>query len=368
MVLTPEGGYGNDAFHLPDNGDVVTLRENQIVNLACPGGRVRLNGDVTDYQVAQAVCTSGSFSILGQQLPFSAFTCSVIPTRSVRATGNTCLGKYQEIETGFILADGFLRHLLICFDQSIQTVLYSEFNLTKTISGYQVGFPRPSWLQGSGFFTVSGTTVDTLYTRNQQRETINALLGLSPSSDKYIAQTGNLFLARGHLAAKADFVYGSQQRLTFYFVNAAPQWQQTNAQNWFFLERDIRDFSVRNGLDLIVYTGTYSATTLPHETTGEDIELYLYVNGPIRGIPVPRLLWKLVYDPIEKAGVVFVSVNNPYLLNHNKDIICTDICDQYDWLTWRAHNISSGYSYCCSVEEFKQTVATTPDIEVLRLL
>ncbi|GJQ77096.1 hypothetical protein Trydic_g23667 [Trypoxylus dichotomus] len=369
LVLRPEVGlYSNEAFFLPDDGDRITLAENQLVNLTCPGGRFRINGSPTLHQTGQVRCTSGKFYYATEAYPFSAFTCSVIPTRTVRATGKTCLSRFQEIETGFVLEDRFLRHLLICFDPFVQAVLYSEVNLTKTIAGYQRGFPRPGWLPGSGFFDTSGVSVNTLYTRPRQRLTINALLGLPPSSYKYIAQTSNFFLARGHLTAKVDFLYGSQHRLTFYFVNAAPQWQISNQLNWYAMEQNVRDFASRRELDLIVYTGTYGATSLPHEITNEQIELYLYVNGDRRGIPVPRLFWKLVYEPISKAGVVFVGVNNPYQLIPEKDIICTDICDEYDWLTWNPTNITRGYSYCCSVEDFRRTVATLPEIEVVKLL
>lgn len=368
MVLQPEGGYGNDAFYLPTDGDNIRLAEDQLVTLACPGGRIRLDGSTTIYQTREAKCTAGKFLIRGQSYHFSAFTCSVIPTRTIRATGNTCLVGHQEIEIGFVLEQRFLKTLLICFDRVSQTTLYSEFNLTKTIAGYQRGFPRPQWLTGSGFFNVSGVAVNTLYTRNRQRITINALLGLETSSTKYIAATGNLFLARGHLAAKTDFLFGSQHRLTFYFVNAAPQWQSFNAQNWFSMERNVRDFASRRGSDLIVYTGTYGATSLPHEITGEDVELYLYIDGENKGIPVPRLFWKLVYEPITKAGVVFVGVNNPYLFNPEKDKVCEDVCDQYDWLTWRPTNITIGYSYCCTVDDFRRTVKNLPNIEVVQLL
>ena len=53
--------------------------------------------------------------------------------------------------------------------------------------------------------------------------------------DTYVTSTQ--FLARGHLAAKSDFVFATAQRATFFFTNAAPQWQPFNAGNWNFLEQ-----------------------------------------------------------------------------------------------------------------------------------
>ncbi|GJQ78069.1 hypothetical protein Trydic_g16000, partial [Trypoxylus dichotomus] len=368
LILRPEGGYGNDAFFLPSSGDTISLAENQLVDIACPNGNVLVNGGSLGSSTSQARCTAGRFVIGGQNVPFSAITCSTIPYHTARFTGSTCLSNYREIEIGFAVGNRFLRIMSICFDQNLQYSLYTEFNQTKTIGGYQSGFPRPSWIQGSGFFSVSGFSIDTLYTRNRQRITINALLGLSETSYQYIAETSDLFLARGHLAAKADFLYGAQQRATFYFVNAAPQWQTFNGQNWNYLEQNVRDFASRRGLDLIEYTGTYGVTTLPHAVTGQDTELFLYVTDSTKAIPVPRLFWKVLYDPIRKAGVVFIGVNNPYVVNPTRDIICTDICSQYSWLTWKPTEIQLGYSYCCSVSDFRRTVTTFPNIEVTQLL
>ncbi|KAK9736701.1 DNA/RNA non-specific endonuclease [Popillia japonica] len=337
--------------------------------MSCPNSNLVLDGTSTGSDNGQAQCVSGSFSIGGRTLPFSAITCSTVPSHTAQYTGDTCTSGHREIEVGFQLSNRFLRHLRICYDSNLQNAIYkNEYNLTKTIAGFQAGYPRPSWLQGTGFYTVGTPNVNTLYTRAQQRITINALLGLDASDFKYVAETSELYLARGHLTAKADFIYGAQHRLTFYFVNAAPQWQTFNGQNWNYLEENVRSFASRKNLDLIVYTGTYGVSTLPHAITGADTELYLYVNGATRGIAVPRLYWKVLYEPITRAGVVFIGVNNPYVMDPAKDIICTDICDRYDWLTWKAHNVTLGYGYCCSVDEFRRTVTTLPNLQVNQLL
>lgn len=367
LVLRPEGGQRNDAFFLPTSGDTIPLSESQIVQVACPNGNVIVSGTSTGSVTGQATCTNGLFSIAGKNVPFSSITCSIIPYHTARFTGNTCLSNFREAEIGFLINSRFIQIMTACFDQSRQHTPYTEFPLTKTIGGYQSGFPRPGWFQGSGFFSVGSTSVDTLYTQARQRITINNLLGLPESSTQYIG-SGDFYLARGHLVAKADFLYGSQQRATFYFVNAAPQWQIFNGQNWNYLEQDVRSYASRNALDLTVYTGTYGVTTLPHATTGQDVELYLFVDGANRGIPVPRLFWKILYEPISRAGIVFVGVNNPYVLNPARDVICTNVCNQVNWLSWKATNATLGYGYCCSVADFRNTVTSFPNIDVVKLL
>lgn len=56
----------------------------------------------------------------------------------------------------------------------------------------------------------NGKNVDALYSRVVQRETIAGLIGHYELAQTYIEATSDIFMARGHLAAKVDFVYGAQ--------------------------------------------------------------------------------------------------------------------------------------------------------------
>lgn len=44
---------------------------------------------------------------------------------------------------------------------------------------------------------------------------------------------------------------------TFYYANAAPQWQTSNGHNWEAIENDVRHFAGRLNEDLDIYTGTH---------------------------------------------------------------------------------------------------------------
>lgn len=89
-----------------------------------------------------------------------------------------------------------------------------------------------------GFFFVCsiGLDVDDLYSREIQRKTCSTILQSKPLCICLIPDKGDFFLSRGHLAARSDFIYYSHQRATFYFLNAAPQWQTFNGGNWAILE------------------------------------------------------------------------------------------------------------------------------------
>ena len=93
-------------------------------------------------------------------------------------------------------------------------------------------------------------------------------MGSRELAEHYI-QGGELYLARGHLAPNADFIFDSWRDATFHYVNAAPQWQSFNggpgpsstspARNWATLEDNCRLLAVERGLDLMVYTGIFVA-------------------------------------------------------------------------------------------------------------
>lgn len=72
-------------------------------------------------------------------------------------------------------------------------------------------------------------------------------------------------------------------------------------------------------------------------------------------VPVPRILFKLIYDKKNKAGLVFLTVNNPYM--RKNDFISKLFCRNYIGCTGpnfisAFNNIKKGYSYCCLVKDF----------------
>ncbi|PNF31600.1 hypothetical protein B7P43_G18214 [Cryptotermes secundus] len=98
----------------------------------------------------------------------------------------------------------------ICFDDTQLKTLYSNFTFVSGIGGYQVGFPRPSFIQDDFYPEIS---VD------------RTILGSTELADK---------------------------------------WQTFNGANWNALEMSVRTYADRNKLNLDVNTGTYGVATLPN--------------------------------------------------------------------------------------------------------
>lgn len=371
LLLNPKRTGSDDAFILPiDNTGTLSFKSKEVIEIQCPGGSISIGNVTEEVSIATATCsTSNKFKILNKSVPLMDIKCTKYPKHVAFYTGNSCFKNYKEISIGFPLEnDEFLNQITICFDPIEQNTLLSSYLLSRAIGGYQVNYPRPDFIEGD-FYQLDGDKVNTVYTRNVQRETIDDVLGLDVDDDTYIHKSDDYYLARGHLTAKTDFIYGSQQRSTFYYVNVAPQWQTLNAGNWNTMEQNVRDLASNRNLDLIIHTGTYGTSTLPSADGEDEIYIYLHYNENYEGvIPVPDLFWKVVYEPISKRGIVLVAINNPYYENLEEYIICNDVCEEVDWLTWKRDNLKQGYGYCCDVDEFRKTVSYIPKFQVKGLL
>lgn len=350
-ILEPEAGDG-----------VIVVKEYEKVVFVCP--KSFLMG--LNQKNAVGFCIGGKrFNVQEQLLHVTQIVCTKRPVHEARYTNKTCMKTSKEIEIGFGISDGvFLRQILVCFNPNLQITLYSSFMLSKNIGVSQTS-PRPPYFIQGPFY--DHPNINILYTKKRQRQTINALLCLPEGSQKYIKESGNYFISRGHLSAKSDFIFGYQQNLTFYFVNVAPQWQTFNGGNWAVLEKNCRNFAQRKHLNLIIYTGTFGTSELPH-VNGSQVKLYLNVQQKAKSLPVPKYYWKIVYEPLNKAGVAFVGLNNPYHSVIGSDVFCRDICSKIGWIHWDSQNIERGYGFCCEVNEFRNVVRGLPLFKVDHIL
>ena len=188
-----------------------------------------------------------------------------------------------------------------------------------------------------------------------------------------------------------------------------PMWQRINNGNWKIMEDTIRKLAFELKLDLDVYAGGIDQLTLldyknepkqiflydpiktnvlnlrnPRQQSGSGPALYqsgssdldadeLFVHPEIRNIPnvipVPKILFKVVYSKVQKSGIVFLTVNNPYVQSLNGFQICTDICDRLHYVTWNGPNHEGkGLSYCCEIDDFRRAYNYLPPFPTVKLL
>lgn len=121
---------------------------------------------------------------------------------------------------------------------------------------------------------------------------------------------------------------------------------------------NFRVLAADRNIVLDVYTGTFGVTRLK-DTSGNPQDIYLYVNGATRQIPVPKIYYRILLNRADNSGVVLIGVNNPHLTldEIKKDyIVCTDVSSQINYIKWQKDNIERGYSYACTVNDFVKAV------------
>ncbi|KAI4503343.1 hypothetical protein M0802_001565 [Mischocyttarus mexicanus] len=363
LILTRNGTVSKILY--PGLNSTLKMQAGQTIYLACPGEKNFVRN--TQYlKEVKAVCVRDKiFNVNGGKKNFSSLSCHHLPEHTARRTNSWCYGdKNEHVEIGFKLKTDFLRLIELCRNYETYNTHYTKFRMTKWINEHQTNYTRPEWSAGDYFGKID---INKKYTFYVQLQTLTTILNSSELARTYI-QKPDKSLTRGHLSAKSDFYYGALQMLTFWFLNAAPQWMSFNSGNWKVLEENVKRFVSNRSLDLDIYTGVHGQMTLPN-VRGKQQPFYLYVNGTTTAVPVPKFYWKIIYDPQSKKGTAFVGLNHPFIESITEDIyICKDISSMIEWLTWKPYSIKSGISYACTVDDLRKTVPTIPKFQTFGIL
>lgn len=191
----------------------------------------------------------------------------------------------------------------------------------------------------------------TSYTQANQLIRLTALLGSEQQAAKFIYP--NSFFARGHLSPDADGIFRSWQFSTYFYTNAAPQFQVVNAGNWLRVENAARSKAGSSQADLIIFTGNQGILTLPH-LDGREIPISLESGG----IEVPKWFWKIIKNPATNQGIALVTLNNPFATS--VESLCSDVCGSFGWANVNFADYSKGYTYCCTVQTLMAAVPGIP--------
>lgn len=249
----------------------------------------------------------------------------------------------------------------VCHNETEGATRWVHYYQNPENEGFQRKIDRPEFTAG-GFY--QGLSMNRLYTRSMQRRTISTILGSDILAGELIKPSGDLFLSRGHMAARSDFIFLNHQRATFYFVNAAPQWQTFNGGNWAILEDHFKRYVARKNINTEIYTGTHGIVTYK-DVNGVQQKIYLSSTNDSQKVPVPKIYYKLIIDTRNKAGIVFIGVNNPYASEEEiqKDYVyCRNVMDKVNYIPWYKNKLSMGYLYACSVKEFAKAIGDLPHL------
>uniref|UniRef100_A0A6E8W4K9 DNA/RNA non-specific endonuclease domain-containing protein n=1 Tax=Anopheles coluzzii TaxID=1518534 RepID=A0A6E8W4K9_ANOCL len=366
LILIP----GTEKYWYPlDETREILVPTGAPIELACQQG-FRLFP--TQRSITIQCVTNSTFSFGGSPYPMKSLACTSYWLSSAKTTQARCHNESVIVKVGFELADArWVNVFDVCYDEQLYHTHFVRHHMNRANGGYQSGNPRPGWYQGAYY---TGVNINTLYTVNRQRETIATILNSQARADVLVQNTTNgIYMARGHIAARADFVYGTEQNATFWFLNAAPQWQNFNGVNWERVESSVRDFVGKRDLELTVYSGTYGVQKLA-DGNGDYREIWLDFD-PVEGrrrAPAPMLYYKILHDEASNAGIALVGVNNvhvPVELILREYVLCKDIGDEVEWIDWERKNLTIGYCYACEVNAFNDAIGRPhPQLNVAKLL
>lgn len=370
-LATPQPIYirpgTEDFFHPLNRRGIIEMSAGQEMELFCTNEFATPSG-VSSNLIRISCVSDTQFRHNGTLHHINEFTCRNWPTSVAqrRLTITRCFNKGIFVDVGFQVNDRFLLVYSACHDPVTEENYYTKDKLTPASDGQESNVARPSWRQGDFF---PGKNVDNLHMRNVQRDTIAATLGSTEIAAEIIEEpNSNIFLARGHMAAMTDFISANEQRSTFFFVNTAPQFQTFNSMNWVAVEMSTRRLAADRNIVLDVYTGTFGRAMFK-DVFGIDRAIFL--DHTNQQIPVPILYYKIIVNRADRTGAVFLGVNNPHLsLSQIKRdfVICNDVSDRIDYMSWRREDLRRGYGYACEVNDFLRRVPHVQGIDVVSLL
>lgn len=354
-------------FHPANSHGFFEMTANQEIELFCSNSFATPSGVNTN--LIRVSCSSGTrFLFNGISYNLNEFSCRNWPVSVAqrRPTITRCFNQGTIIDVGFQVNERFLRVYSSCHNQKTEENHYTEYQLTPITAASANNVNRPGWRQADFY---PGKEVDELLTRETQRSTIASILGSTDLARDIIEDgNSNVFLARGHLAAMTDFISANEQRSTFFFINTAPQFQTFNSMNWIAVELSTRRLAEQRNIFLDVYTGTFGRAAF-NDVFGVSQEIFM--DFPSRQIPVPILYYKIIVNRADQSGIVLLGINNPHLTMSEirKDfIICNDVSDMINYVTWQRTDLRRGYGYACEVNDFLRRVPHVPGIVVTSLL
>ena len=352
-------------FLLPAKGgdDVQSIpltSGNHGIRIACPGAKIKASSSGPNAQSLRCTGDRGSVLLSDQKVAISDLSCSRSIRESIQKTEQSCGpaqgSKFVHVGWNLNLGSGrtrFVPQITVCHDKDGEATFYTNHTLYgESIAARDTGGRSPSFKEGRGFFTQSSAS--TMYKIKTQSRTFSNILTAEEKAEVFRPDEQR-FLARGHLSPDADFVYQEWQDATYYFFNAAPQWQVFNGGNWVAVEQEVRSLASRlpRHQDLRIFTGTHGNYKVGNKA------IYLSRKNGRNLIPVPLYFWKLVQ--LQQKAIVFVGINDPNLTNPNQiDHLCPrdspQLCEQNGWTMEDRLDASRGYLYCCMVGSLTEKI------------
>lgn len=353
----------NDPVYLKVNGSVLSLwtfdgpalewdKDASETALLCSGSGNVL--EKSNKQLTKKTCSKGTlFKVEGSEAEAKDLNCKEAVAGDIATTGEKC-GNDRGIlyRLGFNAdTNGFITYIESCMNSLTLSVYYTKHVIPGAAIKSAVTGSTGTWRKSDIF--PSTVLPDTLYGQAQQLVRFKELLGSEDQAKKYLTDTQ--YLTKGHMTPNGDGIFNTWRHASFFYENAVPQWKGVNEGNWKRVEELTRDIAAQLSEDLVVLQGTRGVLELPH-AGGAGIAMTLDNVG----IEVPLWNWKVLKSEKLKAGIAFVTLNNPYETKLTQTL-CEDICQQSGWSVSQFADYTNGFTYCCDPNMLARAVPHAPD-------
>jgi len=310
---------------------------------------------------AQVKCGHGdTFTYMGHSVDLREMGCSKNPKEAEIVEEDSYCGPQSrgvKLNIGFKFGHRFSPILKVCHSVDTEETHWVQHSINGPSLGARTGARGANNLKEGGVF-YKRISASKAYGASSQNRHFQGNFG-KERADRLLSSAFD----RGHLAPDADFMAEDWQEATYYYANTAPQWPQINRGNWLAVEKAVRKMAEREKVELDVVTGTYGVLRLE----GQEVWLSNEDKSKRKLIPVPRVLWKMVREPLTSRAIVFVTLNNPHYKKVTRvQVFCPDVCQVSGWenaLDLRK-NSGAGYTFCCSLKEFIKSVPWLPVLSV----
>ncbi|XP_023343940.1 uncharacterized protein LOC111713331 [Eurytemora carolleeae] len=334
----------------PDAGRILRVVSGETILLSCPGSSLIYSSSPS----LLVLCKGTELQVKNTKVRESQLGCVKPPRNEERRTGEPCgpLQVGEIVELGYKEDFSFKPVLSFCHEVDSEQTYYTQHTLRgSTLQFNSIDQTRPAFKEGKLFY--KKISASATYSQRNQEKVLTSILG----QDRSRELLNSSFLARGHLAPDADFLYQDWQDATYYYGNIAPQWQSINNGNWRRLENSIRTKGKKLYRDLEIFSGTLGILQVNGETGLQ--EIWLGTDGSKKYIPVPEYFFKIIVDSVESKSIGIFCTNNPFLERVLRStVLCTDICDETGWgdKFKNRFEVGDGLIFCCSPAEMYSLV------------
>ncbi|XP_055615970.1 uncharacterized protein LOC129762029 [Toxorhynchites rutilus septentrionalis] len=305
---------------------------------------------VRDHSARISCERNQEFTLRNKKYQFSQLDCVAPVTSSIQSQNISCAGGLGTLfNIGFeVKGLPFVKYFQSCYNVQDASAIYTEHE----IFGRSIDLAQRS---GDHSFKTGGLAskvrFSEVYLVASQKDRLEKLLGSETEAKKYMSST---FLAKGHLTPDRDALLDTWAAATYFYINAAPEWQVVNTGNWKRVENAARKRAETLADTIIVFTGVYDVLQLP-DVNRTMVPITLTDKSEIA---VPKWFWKILHHTKSDSAIAFVTLNNPFA--STKEYLCKNICNMHGWDQQEFGDLSRGLTYCCTVKELRSVIQSIP--------